>query len=82
MGSNKFGKLGLGDEVISEVWEPNLVPDLSKLQMINVSCGENHTLAISSQGDAFSFGDGMFCGIGSVDLTPFPVKIAHHDWFI
>lgn len=81
MGSNKCGKLGINDINIVETREPNLVVGIQG-QIIQASCGENHTIAVSSNGDVYAFGEGLCCGVGSLGPIPNPVRIAHHDRFI
>jgi alpha-tubulin suppressor-like RCC1 family protein len=80
MGSNSSGKLGLGDMSISEVREPNLVPQA--VNIISSACGDNHTLAVSGNGDVWAFGEGLCCGSGNLSPQPTPIKIAHHDKFM
>jgi alpha-tubulin suppressor-like RCC1 family protein len=63
MGSNSNGKLGLGDLSISEAREPNLITDTFKVDFTHVALGENHTMAITDAGDAYGWGEGLYCGL-------------------
>lgn len=71
------GKLGLGKNVTSEADVPTRV-DIPDESIVDVSCGGDHTLALTSNGEVFSFGtssNGQL-GLGTRILeTPQPQKI-------
>jgi alpha-tubulin suppressor-like RCC1 family protein len=56
MGSNAFGKLGIGTTARSCV-SPSLVDSLSNTTVKHVSCGFNHTVCCSQNGELFTWGD-------------------------
>ena len=62
-GQSSNGQLGLGTRTL-ETSIPLLITSLSDLsnngigKIIQISCGENHTSAVSSCGQLFTFGDG------------------------
>jgi len=43
---------------------PKLVEDLDSHEIVNVSCGAFHTLAVSGQGLIFAFGHGKYGKLG------------------
>ncbi|XP_068245605.1 probable E3 ubiquitin-protein ligase HERC4 isoform X2 [Palaemon carinicauda] len=54
-GDNGFSQLGINTtEPHTDV--PKLVKSLAKVQVVQVSCGSNHTLALTSGGDLYSWG--------------------------
>jgi regulator of chromosome condensation len=54
-GSNPFGALGLGEDVV-EKFRPAFVPLPKSARCAQVACGGMHTLALSSDGRVFSWG--------------------------
>lgn len=73
-----YGGLGHGDMTTQP--QPALVESLSAagLKMIDISCGQRHTLSLSSDGGVFSWGSGEFgrCGNGkSKQPLPEPVDL-------
>eukprot|EP01117_Protostelium_nocturnum_P011166 TRINITY_DN4055_c0_g2_i2.p1 TRINITY_DN4055_c0_g2~~TRINITY_DN4055_c0_g2_i2.p1 ORF type:complete len:958 (+),score=321.19 TRINITY_DN4055_c0_g2_i2:373-3246(+) len=57
-GNNKFGQLGLNDDVDRIV--PTLIPSLKERQIVEISCGWNHSFAVSNSGLVYSFGSNQF----------------------
>lgn len=54
-GDNGFGQLGINStEPLTNV--PKLVKSLAKVQVVQVACGSNHTLALTSGGELYSWG--------------------------
>ena len=49
-----FGRLGHGD--CSDVFLPQPIKDISGLEIVEVACGDTHTVAISAEGRLYSFG--------------------------
>jgi E3 ubiquitin-protein ligase HERC2 len=64
-GQGRFGKLGHGNSEDKQL--PTLVSALKSHRVIDVACGDSHTLCCTDQGKVFSFGDQDFgkLGIGS-----------------
>lgn len=59
MGSNQYGKLGLPTEVESSA-TPKLIDSMSGIKIQKVSCGLNHTLAVTKgTGVVYSWGSGV-----------------------
>lgn len=65
-GQGRFGKLGHGNSDDKTI--PTLVSALKSHKVINVACGDSHTLCVTDQGKVFVFGDGDFGKLG-VGLT-------------
>lgn len=47
MGSNFEGKLGLNDKNLKNTNAPQLVETLMNIPIESVSCGDNHTIAVT-----------------------------------
>uniref|UniRef100_H3D6D9 HECT and RLD domain containing E3 ubiquitin protein ligase 4 n=1 Tax=Tetraodon nigroviridis TaxID=99883 RepID=H3D6D9_TETNG len=61
-GKNKFGQLGLNDT--KDRWFPALLKSLRSQRVIFVSCGEDHTAALTKEGGVFTFGAGGYGQLG------------------
>eukprot|EP00347_Sterkiella_histriomuscorum_P015971 403354995 len=68
MGSNQEGKLGINDKDMKFIYSPLLIDQLLHSQIVDVSCGDNHTVAVTSNGECYSWGQGIYgaLGIGQV----------------
>ncbi|CDW82033.1 UNKNOWN [Stylonychia lemnae] len=77
MGSNNEGKLGLNEKSIQSILSPQLVDTLLHSQIASVSCGDQHTVAVSSTGECYSWGQGTngALGIGQVIQRFKPTQI-------
>ena len=64
MGSNKEGKLGINNKDFQFVLSPTLVDSLMHSQITDISCGEDHTIAISKFGECYSWGQGIHGELG------------------
>lgn len=53
-GTNCVGRLGQGNEIDSNY--PNIVDELKGTSIVNVSCGQSHSAAVSSGGTLFIWG--------------------------
>jgi len=64
-GFGEFGALGLGGATFSRI--PKLVKTLSDKVVVQIACGEYHTLALTDKGDVYAWGRGFEgqLGIGS-----------------
>eukprot|EP00966_Prymnesium_polylepis_P325472 7381451-Prymnesium_polylepis.1 len=60
-----IGLLGHGDMAVVAV--PTVVPGLAGVRVHSVAAGDKHTLVLSDQGVAYSFGDGCFGKLGHGD---------------
>ena len=49
-----FGRLGHGD--CSDVFIPQPISAISGIEIVEVACGDTHTVAISAEGRLYSFG--------------------------
>lgn len=58
-GGNQFGQLGTGI-----TWQycvqPQLVYYLAKVPIVSISAGSRYSVALSANGELFSWGDGMY----------------------
>ncbi|XP_037533808.1 probable E3 ubiquitin-protein ligase HERC4 [Nematolebias whitei] len=61
-GCNKFGQLGLNDT--NDRCHPVLLKSLRSQKVIYVSCGEDHTAALTKEGGVFTFGAGGYGQLG------------------
>ena len=61
-GNGTFGRLGHGIDTTEK--KPKLVEDLDNYEIIQVSCGAFHTLAVTSNGLVFGFGQGKYGKMG------------------
>ncbi|CDW78422.1 UNKNOWN [Stylonychia lemnae] len=80
VGKNNEGQLGVGDPSLAKSSAPLLVDALPKdenLWTVQVSCGGNHTAAVMSNGDVYSWGQGNYgaTGISTTQNTFAPIKI-------
>ncbi|NWU72239.1 HERC4 ligase, partial [Pterocles burchelli] len=61
-GRNKFGQLGLNDD--NDRYVPTLLKSLRTQKVVHVSCGEDHTAALTKEGGVFTFGAGGYGQLG------------------
>lgn len=64
-GLNNYGQLGLGD--LKNRLNPELVPSLSGIGVVELAAGTHHSLALTKDGKVYSFGRGDYgqLGLGS-----------------
>lgn len=67
MGSNRCGQLGIRDTSIKHKNTPVLVEQLQGLNIVDIACGENHSLIATERGEAFSWGEGRYGALGVLD---------------
>lgn len=65
MGNNADGRLGLGNRQIRSCTSPSLVESLIAYNIVKISCGWGHTVAVADNGEAFSWGVGEFGALGN-----------------
>lgn len=65
MGCNSHGQLGINEPYLEQKFSPVLVDLLLNKKLQNVSCGANHTIVSTRQGDVFAWGSNDFgqCGV-------------------
>lgn len=56
-GEAYYGVVGLGGAASSTV--PRLIPNLANIRIKQIACGSNHSLALSTDGDMYSWGMGF-----------------------
>ncbi|OQR95960.1 regulator of chromosome condensation (RCC1) [Thraustotheca clavata] len=56
-GRGEKGQLGLGDKTL-QVDSPTLLESLSEVEIVDISCGTQHTAAVDKQGRVFTWGFG------------------------
>ncbi|XP_010081466.1 PREDICTED: probable E3 ubiquitin-protein ligase HERC4 isoform X1 [Pterocles gutturalis] len=61
-GRNKFGQLGLNDD--NDRYVPTLLKSLRTQKVVHISCGEDHTAALTKEGGVFTFGAGGYGQLG------------------
>ena len=80
MGSNADGRLGVSDPSLKETRTPLLVKDLAHLRICAVSSGGSHSVALTSEGQAFAWGKGdsgaLGTGAGDSEWSPQLMKLA------
>ena len=62
MGSNSDSKLGIGTQDIRSVNVPTLVEGINNV--VKVSCGNSHTIALVNGGSAFTWGQAFYGALG------------------
>ena len=61
-GTNKYGQLGIGH--IENSTEPKLIEDLVDVNIVNLCCGAYHSMALTNDGELFSWGHNTFAQLG------------------
>ncbi|GAB1598948.1 probable E3 ubiquitin-protein ligase HERC4 isoform X1 [Argonauta hians] len=61
-GRNSFGQLGLNDEIDRN--SPTFCKPLKNQRLKYISCGENHTAALTQEGGVYTFGAGGYGQLG------------------
>lgn len=64
IGRKEYGRLGLGD-VSEDVTELTPIPQLEKIKIIDVECGDNNSFAISEDGKVYVWGMGSSSQLGT-----------------
>ena len=76
-GYNQFGQVGHGDNGLAD-WEPRPIKGLNGFKIVQVSAGEDHSVALTETGDVFSWGRGTNGQLGHGDVKnvwfPFMMK--------
>jgi alpha-tubulin suppressor-like RCC1 family protein len=64
-GQNKYGELGLGDNLNKNLFRPVIIAGLaSNAKIVSVSSGHYHSLALDSDGRAWGTGLNNYCQLG------------------
>ncbi|KAK3275781.1 hypothetical protein CYMTET_16107, partial [Cymbomonas tetramitiformis] len=66
-GAAEFGQLGHGEAVGVELPHPRIIKGTAELRFAQVACGAQHTLALTTSGHVFAFGQGTFGALGLGD---------------
>ncbi|XP_065335882.1 RCC1 and BTB domain-containing protein 1-like [Cloeon dipterum] len=79
-GDNLFGQLGLGtdDDDVTFTVPKKISGSLEHKKVVQVSCGGNHTLVLTSEGEVYAFGENPRGQLGfetSGENEPFPRKV-------
>ncbi len=74
-GCNEQGQLGLGPDAPSVIRKPVLNPFISNL--MKISTGNEHSLAISKNGDLYVWGSGDLTGLGNDKMVVVPTKMEY-----
>lgn len=77
LGRNEKGQLGTGD--LETRTQPYLLESLKEINIVNASCGRNHTLLLSDRGIVYAMGDNKMgqCGVGTTSpnvMTPTRIR--------
>jgi alpha-tubulin suppressor-like RCC1 family protein len=72
-GQNESGQLGLGDSAPQMVKKPVWNKELCNIQ--KVSCGNDHTIALTKAGQLYSWGIGGVLGHGDEKQRSLPTKV-------
>jgi len=74
-GDNSFSQLGLGPNVPQEISTPTIISGIK--DVISVSCGHEHTVALTKTGVVYSWGNGEegLLGHGDTKMQNTPKKI-------
>ncbi|XP_054163445.1 RCC1 and BTB domain-containing protein 2-like [Oppia nitens] len=75
-GENEFGQLGIGTYETTNT--PQLIQQLTHETIVDISCGNRHTLALTRNGRVYGWGRQTFgqVGDGTVCWRPFPVLVS------
>ena len=61
-GCNKYGQLGIRN--IENQSTPQPIEDLNDTKVVQISCGSYHSMALTSEGELFSWGHNTFAQLG------------------
>lgn len=73
---NKYGQLGLGDSVARTLFTQ--IPFFEGTDISAVACGDHHSAAVSSTGELFLWGQGLYGQLGHGSFTDAQTPIAFH----
>ncbi|XP_054158466.1 RCC1 and BTB domain-containing protein 2-like [Oppia nitens] len=78
-GENDFGQLGLG--TFDATHTPKLIQRLASKRVVTVSCGNRHSLALTTDGELFGWGRNTFGQIGDMTYCwrVFPTRVALNE---
>ena len=61
-GNNKYGQLGIGSDESQDT--PQKIEEFSDKTIVQISCGAYHSMAVTSDGELFSWGHNTFAQLG------------------
>lgn len=67
IGSNRCGQLGIRDPNVKNKCSPVLVEQLQGFIIVDITCGNNHTICATDRGEAYSWGEGRYGALGIQD---------------
>ncbi|XP_014250769.1 protein RCC2 homolog [Cimex lectularius] len=69
LGRNEKGQLGTGDT--DTRFQPYFLEAMKDINVVNASCGRNHTLLLTDRGTVYAMGDNKMgqCGVGNKNPT-------------
>ncbi|KAJ1057970.1 hypothetical protein K5549_014495 [Capra hircus] len=79
MGNNSYGQYGrkvVKNEIYSESHKVHRMQDFDG-QMVQVACGQDHSLFLTNKGEVYSCGrvTGVQTGVGHYDITSMPTNL-------
>ena len=66
-GRNRYGQLGIGN--IDDQTSPQLIEDISDLKVTHICCSAYSSMALTEDGDVFSWGYNTFAQLGDMTYT-------------
>lgn len=80
-GGSSYNKGQCGHGHYNDTEQPSVISAFKNKEIVKISCGGHHTLALSSKNELFAFGNGLFgeCGFGEFLNTPTP-KLVNFPW--
>ena len=81
-GQNKYGQLGIVSHEMAEM--PQKIEELSDKKVIKISCGAYHSMALTSDGEVFSWGHNTFAQLGdkTYNSRSTPTQVLFRDKII
>ena len=78
-GRGNSGQLGCGNQLNEDSVKP--VNALANNKVVDVQCGESHTVALTAEGDVYTWGGGSMgqLGLGDFLRQSLPIKVCNLD---
>lgn len=61
--------MGIRDTQVKSKSSPVLVEQLAGNSIVDLSCGGNHTVAVTETGEVYAWGEGRYGALGVPDIT-------------